>query len=165
MAMKTKKERFHVGALNQDLEGEMSKRGEEEEGCGLQNALLNFTSHRVGGKMHREREGVGGKKQATHSQSKKSCPSCTIHFKSLRTHRFRIQLVSVLCQNLFHTGLFCVCYKAEPSVKRGGGESTRKWQNQNANSRQLSWKSMEEHEASGDRTAERTRLLLTSTAW
>lgn len=59
MAMKTKKERFHVGALNQDLEGEMSKRGEEEEGCGLQNAL-NFTSHRVGGKMHREREGVGG---------------------------------------------------------------------------------------------------------
>lgn len=69
----------------------------------------------------REREGVGGKKQATHSQSKKSCPSCTIHFKSLRTHRFRIQLVSVLCQNLFHTGLFCVCYKAEPSVKRGGG--------------------------------------------
>lgn len=61
MAMKTKKERFHVGALNQDLEGEMSKRGEEEEGCGLQNALLNFTSHRVGGKMHREREGVGGR--------------------------------------------------------------------------------------------------------
>lgn len=63
MAMKTKKERFHVGALNQDLEGEMSKRG-EEEGCGLQNALLNFTSHRVGGKMHREREkgwGVGGR--------------------------------------------------------------------------------------------------------
>lgn len=62
MAMKTKKERFHVGALNQDLEGEMSKRGEEEEGCGLQNALLNFTSHRVGGKMHREREkGWGGR--------------------------------------------------------------------------------------------------------
>lgn len=59
MAMKTKKERFHVGALNQDLEGEMSKRGEEEEGCGLQNALLNFTSHRVGGKMHRERRGGG----------------------------------------------------------------------------------------------------------
>lgn len=60
MAMKTKKERFHVGALNQDLEGEMSRRGEEEEGCGLQNALLNFTSHRVGGKMHRERERRGG---------------------------------------------------------------------------------------------------------
>lgn len=62
MAMKTKKERFHVGALNQDLEGEMSKRG-EQEGCGLQNALLNFTSHRVGGKMHREREreGRGGR--------------------------------------------------------------------------------------------------------
>lgn len=130
----------------------------------------------VGSKMHSSTlQGIGlevkctereGGEQATHSQSKKSCPSCTIHFKSLRTHRFRIQFVSVLRQNLFHTGLFCVCYKAEPSVKRGGGgESTRKWQNQNANSRQLSWKSTEEHEASGDRTAERTRLLLTSTAW
>lgn len=33
MAMKTKKERFHVGALNRDLQGEMSKEreGEEEE--------------------------------------------------------------------------------------------------------------------------------------
>jgi len=34
MAMKTKKERFHVGALNRDLEGEMSRQeeGKEEEG-------------------------------------------------------------------------------------------------------------------------------------
>ncbi len=31
MAMKTKKERFHVGALNRDLEGEMSREEEEEE--------------------------------------------------------------------------------------------------------------------------------------
>lgn len=67
MAMKTKKERFHVGALNQDLEGEMSKRGEEEEGCGLQNALLNFTSHRVGGKMHREREKGWGVRNRLHT--------------------------------------------------------------------------------------------------
>lgn len=29
--MKTKKERFHVGALNRDLEGEMSREEEEEE--------------------------------------------------------------------------------------------------------------------------------------
>ncbi len=33
MAMKTKKERFHVSALNQDLEGEMSREEEEEEGA------------------------------------------------------------------------------------------------------------------------------------
>lgn len=36
MAMKTKKERFHVGALNQDLKGEMSRereKVEEEEGA------------------------------------------------------------------------------------------------------------------------------------
>lgn len=33
MAMKTKKERFHVGALNWDLEGEMSRGEEEEEGA------------------------------------------------------------------------------------------------------------------------------------
>lgn len=47
MAMKTKKERFHVGALNQDLEGEMSRQEEEEEREGGVRLLLNFTSHSV----------------------------------------------------------------------------------------------------------------------
>lgn len=125
----------------------------------------------VGSKMHSstlqaiglevkctEREkgwGVGGKKQATHSQSKKSCPSCTIHFKSLRTHRFRIQLVSVLCQNLFHTGLFCVCYKAEPSVKRGGEKahaSDKIRMQTHDSSHGKAWKSMR-HPVIGRRSA------------
>lgn len=34
MAMKTKKERFHVGALNQDLKGEMSRERESRGGGG-----------------------------------------------------------------------------------------------------------------------------------
>lgn len=34
MAMKTKKERFHVGALNQDLKGEMSRESRGGEGGG-----------------------------------------------------------------------------------------------------------------------------------
>lgn len=54
MAMKTKKERFHVGALNQDLKGgnEQREKVEEEEGGGLlQNTLFNFTSHTVGDKI------------------------------------------------------------------------------------------------------------------
>lgn len=62
MVMKTKKERFHVGGLNRDLEGEMSREregggGEERGGVLLHNTLLNFTSHTVGGKkkMHQRR--------------------------------------------------------------------------------------------------------------
>lgn len=102
--MKTKKERFHVGALNQDLEGEMSRQEEEEERGGgvwlFQNALLNFTSHSVGGRRQRQ----GEKKVAQ---------------MALKTHRFGIKLVSVLRQNLFHPGLVCVCYKAKPPAKKG----------------------------------------------
>lgn len=71
--------------------------------------------------MHRERT----KKQSTHYPSEKSCPSCSILFFKVGTHRFRIQLVSVLRQNLFHTGLFCVCYKAEPPAKEGGERGGR----------------------------------------
>lgn len=52
MAMKTKKERFHVGALNRDLKGEMSRERRRRRRGGGYSKLLNFTSHTVGDKMH-----------------------------------------------------------------------------------------------------------------
>lgn len=55
MAMKTKKERFHVGALNRDFEGGNEQREKVEEvgegGGYCQIALLDFTSHTAGDKM------------------------------------------------------------------------------------------------------------------
>lgn len=63
---------------------------------------------------------------------------------SSSTHRFGVQLVSVLRQNLLHAGLFCVCYKPKPPENREENiyklcETTKK--NKNANSLHLKNKS------------------------
>lgn len=115
MAMKTKKERFHVGALNQDLKGgneQREKVEEEEEGGGLlQNTLFNFTSHTVGDKI--QGGVVGGD----------ACWGDCEKF----AHRFGVQLVSVLRQNLLHAGLVCVCDKPEaPGRKNRRGKGKKR---------------------------------------
>lgn len=116
MAMKTKKERFHVGALNQDLKGgnEQREKVEEEEGggyCKTHSSILQAIRWET-----KSKEGWwwwgGG-----------TCWGDSEKF----THRFGVQLVSVLRQNLLHAGLVCVCDKPEaPERKNRRGKGKKR---------------------------------------
>lgn len=108
MAMKTKKERFHVGALNRDLKGEMSR--ERRRSRRRREASPNSSILQAQDKGW----GKGGVACALKRISKVNPVT-----QACGAYRFGIQLVSVLGQNLFHTGLFCVRDKAKtPDRKR-----------------------------------------------
>lgn len=106
MAMKPKKERFHVGVLNQDLKGgneQREKVEEEKEGA---------TANRTPQFYKPETKYRGGRRGACKEESE----------KFTKTHRFGVQLMSVLRQNLLHAGLVCVCDEPKPPGRNYRGK-------------------------------------------